>query len=150
MIKIIDVDKNNFWDVIKLSVGDMQKDFIESNAQSIAESKYYDGWKPVCVYNDDMLIGFAMYGKCSEDVEHNRVWLDRFMIDRNFQGKGYGKQSLGVLIRHIKKLYNVSEIYLSIFEENSLALKMYKNLGFEFNGELDYGGEKVMVLQLKE
>ena len=74
MIKIIDVDKNNFWDVTKLRVGDMQKDFIESNAQSIAESKYYDGWKPVCIYNDGMLIGFAMYGKCSEDVENNRVW----------------------------------------------------------------------------
>ena len=148
MIKIIDVDKNNFWDVTKLRVGDMQKDFIESNAQSIAESKYYDGWKPVCIYNDDMLIGFAMYGKCSEDVEKNRVWFDRFMIDSKFQGRGYGKQSLDVLIRHIEKLYNTSEIYLSIFEENILALEMYKNLGFNFNGEMDYGGERVMVLHL--
>ena len=148
-MKIIDVDKKNFWEVVKLKVGEGQEDYIESNAESIAEAKYYLGWKPVCIYNDNILIGFAMYGKCSEDSESNRVWLDRFMIDEKFQGKGYGKKSLMVLINHIEELYNTKKIYLSIFEKNKLALKMYKNLGFEFNGEVDYGGEKVMVLYLK-
>ncbi|HEL3620841.1 TPA: spermidine acetyltransferase, partial [Clostridioides difficile] len=43
--------------------------------------------------------------------------------------------------------YNCDELYLSIFEDNKMAIKLYKDFGFEFNGELDYGGEKVMVLK---
>lgn len=143
MIRLEAVNKVTFWEVIKLKVGKEQIDFIESNAQSIAESKYYEYWKPMCIFNDETIIGFTMYGKCEDDSE--RIWLDRFMIDKEYQGRGLGKKSLKYIIDILGKEYECTEIYISIFEDNKAALKMYKKEGFKFNGEFDYGGEKVMV-----
>ena len=138
-------DKCNWIDLINLSVKNNQSNFIESNLYSIAESKFEESWKTVGIYNDDILIGFSMYGK----LEDNRVWLDRFMIDHKFQGRGYGKLSLKFLIDSLYREYECEEIYLSIYEDNINAIKLYKSYGFEFNGELDTKGEKVMVLDIK-
>jgi diamine N-acetyltransferase len=138
-------DKCNWIDLINLSVKNNQSNFIESNLYSIAESKFEEAWKTVGIYNDDILIGFSMYGK----LEDNRVWLDRFMIDHKFQGRGYGKLSLKFLIDSLYREYECEEIYLSIYEDNINAIELYKSYGFEFNGELDTKGEKVMVLDIK-
>ncbi|GAA0229135.1 GNAT family N-acetyltransferase [Metaclostridioides mangenotii] len=138
-------DKCNWIDLINLSVKNNQSNFIESNLYSIAESKFEEAWKTVGIYNDDILIGFSMYGK----LEDNRVWLDRFMIDHKFQGRGYGKLSLKFLIDSLYREYECEEIYLSIYEDNINAIELYKTYGFEFNGELDTKGEKVMVLDIK-
>ena len=143
MIRLEEVDKKSFWDVTKLKVGEKQIDFIESNAQSIAESKYYEYWKPMCIYNDDIMIGFTMYGQIEK--EDNRVWLDRFMIDEKYQGRGFGKKALKYILKILEEEYCCDKVYISIFEDNKDALCMYEKEGFEFNGELDYGGEKVMV-----
>ncbi len=138
-------DKCNWIDLINLSVKNNQSNFIESNLYSIAESKFEEAWKTVGIYNDDILIGFSMYGK----LEDNRVWLDRFMIDHKFQGRGYGKLSLKFLIDSLYREYECEEIYLSIYEDNINAIELYKSYGFEFNGELDSKGEKVMILDIK-
>lgn len=45
--------------------------------------------------------------------------------------------------------YPNTDIYLSVYEENKTAVSLYKLFGFEFNGELDTKGEKVMVLKQK-
>ncbi|HEL3623408.1 TPA: GNAT family N-acetyltransferase, partial [Clostridioides difficile] len=86
-VRIADI--NNWHDLVSLSVDKSQLDYIESNALSIAESKFITAWVPVGIYDENSLIGFAMYGRLEDD----RVWLDRFMIDSKYQGKGYGKAS---------------------------------------------------------
>lgn len=139
------ITRDNFWEIINLKVNEDQFDYIEDNGRSIAESKYFDYWKPVGLYDDDLLIGFAMYGEVEGE---NRVWLDRYMIDKKFQNKGYGQKFLTILIDYIREIYNCNELYLSIFEENKNALRLYLKNGFNFNGEFDYGGEKVMMKTL--
>ncbi|MGL4741812.1 MAG: GNAT family N-acetyltransferase [Sarcina sp.] len=146
MIKLVKVDKENFHDVINLKVSENQINFIESNEDSIAESKCYKFWNPKCIYEDDILIGFCMYGQI--EFEDNRVWLDRFMIDEKYQGNGFGKKAFKHILDEIKKEYNCGQIYLSIFEENERSLKLYKENSFKFNGEVDYGGELVMVKRI--
>lgn len=108
-VRIADI--NNWRDLVNLSVDKSQLDYIESNALSIAESKFITAWIPVGIYDENSLIGFAMYGRLEDD----RVWLDRFMIDSKYQGRGYGKASLDFLVNHLKKEYNCDELYLSIF-----------------------------------
>lgn len=140
-----DINKENWKKVVDLRVKDEQSDFIESNALSIAESKYVENWIVKGIYLETELIGFTMYGYFDDD---KRVWLDRFMIDHKFQGKGYGKKVLLKLIEYIANEFKVKKIYLSIFENNKGALRLYEKIGFKFTGELDYGGEKVMELNL--
>ena len=73
------------------------------------------------------------------------MWLDRFLIDKRFQGRGYGKPTLKLLIERLVNEYNCTKIYLSIYDDNVNAIKLYEDLGFKFNGELDINGERVMV-----
>lgn len=74
--------------------------------------------------------------------------MDRFFIDQAFQGKGLGTRLLRFLICHIEKEFDCTEIFLSLYESNKLALALYHQFGFVFNGELDVNGEKVMVKHL--
>lgn len=144
-LSIRDIDENNWKEVIDLKVGNEQESFIESNIYSIAESKVFDYWVPSAIYLDDNIIGFAMFGyvPCED-----RVWLDRFMIDHKYQGKGYGKKALLHILKHLSKKFNTNKVFLSIFEDNINAIALYKKLGFKFNGELDFGGEKVMEISI--
>lgn len=86
-----------------------------------------------------------MYGAFEETDGEKRIWLDRFLIDHHFQGKGLGKQMLTALIEHLKQIYDCERIYLSLYEDNTVALTLYQKFGFKFNGELDINQEKVMV-----
>ena len=41
--------------------------------------------------------------------------------------------------------YPNNDIYLSVYEDNQHAIDLYRLYGFNFNGELDTKGEKIMV-----
>ncbi|NFG23084.1 GNAT family N-acetyltransferase [Clostridium botulinum] len=143
------VTYKNYGEVKSLHVAKGQEGFIETTEQCLNEAKNLDIWRPVGIYDDKKLIGFAMYGFFKNEGENGRVWLDRFMIGSYHQGKGYGKTSLILLINQLKKEYNCEEIFLSIYEANIIATKLYKEIGFKFNGEFDINKEKVMVLNLR-
>ena len=49
----------------------------------------------------------------------------------------------------LREQYPSEDIYLSVYEENRIAVALYQSCGFRFNGELDDKGEKVMVLKGK-
>lgn len=139
------VDNENFKDILSLKVKNEQIGFIETTKECLDEAKEESFWRPVGIYDDSILIGFAMYGCFKEDLKEDRIWLDRFLIDQNFQGRGYGKATLKLLIERLVTEYKCTKIYLSIYDNNVNAIKLYEELGFKFNGELDINGEKVMV-----
>lgn len=136
-----DINQND-KEILKLSVHKSQKDFIESIPQcmkEVREKSYGIDWHPIAISDGDCLIGFAMYGKSESD----HVWLDRFMIDKNYQGKGYGKLVLPLLIKKIKAEFNADILYLSVNERNKIAINLYKKNGFKFINELD-GKDPIM------
>ena len=81
-----------------------------------------------------------MYGRWQD----GRVWLDRFLIDQRFQGQGYGKAARRLLMLMLIEKYQTNKLYLSVYDTNSSAIRLYQQLGFVFNGELDTNGERVM------
>ncbi|MGL4570810.1 MAG: GNAT family N-acetyltransferase [Clostridium sp.] len=148
-IKLKRVCKENYKEILDLHIGEGQQGFIETTEECLKEAKERSLWRPVGIYNDDVLIGFAMYGLFKEEGAFGRVWLDRFMIGYEHQRKGYGRASLKVLINTLYDEYNYDEIYLSIYDNNKNAIKLYEDTGFYFNGELDINGEKVMVKKIR-
>lgn len=61
---------------------------------------------------------------------------------------GYAKIVVPLLIEKIKNEYNYNKLYLSVYEDNYIAINFYKKLGFEFNKEKDINGELIMVKKL--
>ncbi|MFI3114508.1 MAG: GNAT family N-acetyltransferase [Clostridia bacterium] len=133
----------NFEEKLDLKVQNHQTFFIESIDECLIEAKYYDGWNAYKIILNDEIIAFAMYGQFPE--ENNRVYLDRFFIDEKHQQKGYFRQIMPLLLEKIKKEYNISEIYLSVFRDNEVAFKLFLEQDFKEIGEVDLNGEIIMV-----
>ena len=144
-IEIREVTAENLKEVLSLHVSEIQKSYVESTKQCLKDAIECNCYRPAGLYKDGSIVGFAMYGFFPRDEKNGRVWLDRYLIDENFQGKGLGNIMLEALIMHLIKIYNCNKIYLSLYEDNQRALHLYQKFGFQFNGELDINGEKIMV-----
>lgn len=140
MVSLREITKQNFWDCISLEVGEGQKDYVTSNAVSLAQSKYQPECIPLGIFSDDEMVGFAMYCIDADDGEY---WIYRMMIDRRFQGRGYGKKALELLIDMIKKDKTHHRILLGVHKESLAAVALYSRVGFEFTGKV-YGAEHIM------
>ncbi len=142
------VTEENRTQVLHLHVAPNQKTFIETTAQCLAEADKESRWHPVAIYDEDTLVGFAMYGAFISPTKGECVWLDRFLIGEGFQHHGYGEQALVQLIDLLQEEYRCQRIYLSLYDDNTVAKALYQKHGFAFNGELDRNGERVMVKDL--
>ena len=76
-----------------------------------------------------------MYGWYWE--KRKSVWLDRFMIDQRYQGKGYAKRFLRLLIQFLQNKFECKTIYLSLHPDNKPAMGLYESFGFRLNGDID-------------
>ncbi len=125
-----------------------QEGFIESVRECLAEADALALWRPVCVYDGALLIGFAMYGLFPTPAP-GRLWLDRLLIDGRYQGRGYGRRAVAGLIERLAAEYPCERVYLSVYAENARAVQLYRRFGFRFNGERDTKGELVMERRLR-
>lgn len=147
-IEIIAVDEKNLREVLSLRVKKEQRTFIETPEQCLKEAETETWYEPAALYNDGIMVGFAMYGVYFGEEEGGRIWLDRYLIDERYQGQGLGNLILEALIQYLGERYEQRAIYLSVYDDNEVAVKMYKKFGFNFNGEFDINGESVMVKKL--
>lgn len=137
------VSDENRKEVEGLTVSSEQTGFIESVRECLQEADEFELWRPVGIYDNDTLIGFAMYGYFSEPAP-GQLWLDRLLIDKRYQGKGYGKQAVLMLLDRLHAEYQSGTVYLSVYENNPHAIKLYQQIGFQFNGKYDSKGEHIM------
>lgn len=143
-LHICEVTEKNWRSVAALNVAKDQQQFIESNAFSLAESLFERNGTSVGLYDGETLVGYAMYGWYLE--KRKSVWLDRFMIDQQYQGKGYAKRFLRILIQFLQDKYECKIIYLSLHPNNKLAMRLYESFGFRLNGDIDDDGPVVGVV----
>ena len=129
------IDKSNYWDCIELTVDDSQVDFVADNKQSLVEAAYEDGLYVLGIYKDDTMVGFVLY----DYDETIPGWsMSRFMIGKQFQGKGYGKQAAKAFLDYFKEHHNAENLFISVSLENAVARKMYSDIGFKEINEVEY------------
>lgn len=105
------VNDENRKEVEGLTVFSEQAGFIESVNECLQEADELELWRPVGIYDSDTLIGFAMYGYFPEPTP-GQLWLDRLLIDKKYQGKGYGKQAVFSLLDRLHAEYQSDTVYL--------------------------------------
>lgn len=141
-----DIDGTNESIVKKIELKPGQEGFIETVDECLKEASKYKEWHPVAIYCYEKIIGFAMYGSFGPNKD---TWIDRIMIDKKYQGKGFGKTAMKSLIDIVSKEYEVNTIYLSIVEGNKLAYNLYKSIGFEYMNEKDANGELIFHYKIE-
>ena len=164
MIHLEKINAENVWDVIDLKVKREQKSFVASNQISIIQAYAAIDTKcdafPFAVLNGKKAVGFLMvcynegafyeiYGGEPPKSLVNNYSVCRLMIDKRYQGKGYGRQALQLALDFIKTWPCGKAEYceISYEPENTAAKTLYQSFGFEENGEMD-GDEVVAVLKL--
>ncbi|MGL4521599.1 MAG: GNAT family N-acetyltransferase [Bacilli bacterium] len=150
MIKIEKVTERNMEQLHSLKLHTHQQDWIETIDECLEEAAQSPNWCPVALYDNEVLIGFAMYGRFADEGINGRVWFDRLLIDAAVQGKGYGRACARLLLLRIFESYQDDIVHLSVYEENEAAIKLYESIGFRFTGEVDTKGEKMMTIHRSE
>lgn len=145
------VDDTNRDAVVALRVASNQTQYIETNAESLREMdidvKY--AWTCYALCRDNQPVGFMMIG--AENKKERYVWLDRFMMDRNEQGKGVGSTFLQLTIEWMQERFDVDDLILSLHPTNELAKRFYAKGGFEDSGLIDESnGEEIWVYHVKQ
>ncbi|QSB09069.1 GNAT family N-acetyltransferase [Lysinibacillus sp. FSL K6-0057] len=150
MIELRKITGDNIEEVIALEVGENQKDFIETtNLRSFADAHALnaDGIPatPLAIYVDEVAVGFLMYIYDTLDHEsfENEVFYGKksyfiwhIMIDKRYQGKGYGKLSFEKMLMDIETMPNGEAEYITLFyrTSNVIAKTLYASFGFVDTG----------------
>ncbi len=159
MIHLEKLTYENFDDVFDLRVKKEQYPFVADNCYSVAEAyvTMMNGGHvfPFAIYNDKQLVGFIQlaYGESADQdgvsVEKDNYEIWRLMIDKRYQGRGYGREALKLALDFIRTwpCGKAELCWISYEPENEIARKLYASLGFEETGEMD-DDEIVAVLKL--
>ncbi|MBR2570569.1 MAG: GNAT family N-acetyltransferase [Clostridia bacterium] len=158
-LHLVKADAQNFWSLMDLRVAKEQERFVASNAVSLAEAydTRADGRFVQCfgICDGENPVGFAMIGHNSEEYEgmaevyRHSYNLWRFMIDRRYQKRGFGRDALKLLLDYVRSFPDGAEALWSTswVPGNEAAAKLYRDFGFVENGEKD-GDEIVAVMKL--
>ena len=139
-----EIDKTNYWDCMALTIDDSQEGFVADNKQSLVEAAYEDGLYTLGIYHEKTMVGFVLY---DYDDTFPGWSMSRFMIGKQFQGKGYGKTAARAFLDYFKEKHNADKLYISVSLENTVARKMYASIGFEEIKEIEY---TFLGMQFKE
>lgn len=160
MLKLKKINRKNVGEILKLEIFDNQKSFVATNNISIIEAYLAiienDHVFTFGIYNDDVPVGFLMIGfdVNSDDADapkiakgNYNIW--RLMIDKTFQGKGFGKKAIELALEFINTFPcgTAKYCWLSYENDNYVARQLYQSVGFVETDEKD-GEEIVAILKL--
>jgi len=159
-IELREITWDNVDDVVELAVAESQKGYVYPNGYSLAHA--YVSTKdeypeiPFAIYNDEILIGFTLMNFCPADENKYEnddeacYYISRFMIDKKYQGKGFGFKGMEKVVAFLKAFPQgeAGSIYLSYNPVNTAARKLYASLEFVETGQVDDDGDTIARLEL--
>ena len=145
-IRLAEIDKYNMWDILDLKIKREQKHFLADNVWSLAQAyvsnKTEGAAYPLGIYHNKKPVGFILiifnYPEAIDDPDAPEIFRDnyyiqRFMIDKRYQGRGYGKKAIQQAIEFVKTFPHgkADRLWVYYEEENTAARKLFCSCGFE-------------------
>lgn len=129
------IHEGNYEECMNLRTSVANADFVDSVAWSLAEAwVFYDVSRPFAIYADEVMVGYVlMY------IGENNPQIINFMIDSNFQKRGYGSVAARLCVDYLCKECNASKISLPVEPENIIAQKFWSNIGFKMTDDMEDG-----------
>lgn len=145
VVTLRDVTEDNLRPVMDLEVTPQQRNFVAPNSRSIAEHAYTtEAWLQA-IYADDEPVGLVLL---SERRSVPRFYLWRFMIDRRYQGMGFGAAAMEHVFARVRSFPEGDELYLTYVPHPEGPRGFYAGLGFEDTGVV-HEGEHEMRIRLR-
>lgn len=138
-VSLEELTADNFRAVLKLTVGADQQGFVAPNPWSIAEAHFHpEAWYRG-IYANGVPVGFVML------AVGDAPGLWRLMIDARYQGRGYGRDAMKMIIAHVRDTLGAASLTTSYVPGPGNPSPFYESLGFVETGEVDEG-ERVLKL----
>ena len=137
MLKLIEVNEENWLDFRRLSISETQKGFLDSPLGILARGYVYrhDRARVIGIADDDTVVGVALVKDL--DDEPACYDLQQFMIDAQFQGKGYGTAALRMLLSKLEKEQKYDCVEVCVKKNDAAALRIYEKVGFVDTSYID-------------
>lgn len=106
----------------------------DSRKFSLKESyEWYEKYKPDywIIFNDDKKIGYFRLSNHSVINKNIYIGAD---IAPQYRNLGYGKASYLKFIPNLFEMYDLHKISLEVLSTNTVAISLYKSLGFVVDG----------------
>lgn len=144
MVELREIGRDNLEEVLKLGVAESQKAFVSSPAHSLAQAWVYrETAFPFAIYADGVPVGFVMLGYYESRKQYT-LW--KFMIDRRYQNRGYGRAALRLAIGYLTETFGAREIYTGVILGNEAAKRLYLSAGFAETGLVEDNMEELRLL----
>ena len=150
VVTLREVTTENFRDVLNLRVSPDQREYVASNDRSVAEAHFHQEAWFRAIYADETPVGFLMLHdeNLREQVRQDDYYfLWRLMVDERFQGLGFGRRAVLLLVQHIRRRPNATALLTSFHPGHSGPRGFYHKLGFAETGK-HVGEEVEMRLEL--
>lgn len=137
MLKLIDVNEENWLEIRRLSVSEAQRGFLDSAVGILARGYVYrhNRARVIGIDHQGTLIGVAMIKDLDE--EPACYDLQQFMIDRHYQGKGYGTKALQLILSKLEAERKYDSVEVCVKKDDAAALRVYEKVGFVDTGYVD-------------
>lgn len=144
LVELRPVDETNWQDVVALAVDATQADYVPPPVYSLAEAYALDSYEPLAIVAGDEVVGFAMTRTRRPGetpwfgASH---WLSRFLVDRRYQRRGYGRAALAQLLARLAEDPRCEAVSVSYHPSNDAARRLYAQAGFEAGETAPWGEE---------
>ena len=131
------IDEDNFIDAFNLKLASGQEAYVSHPIRSLAQAYVYrNQCTPFGIYHEDKMVGYVMV-IYDYDIPEYDIW--HMMIDASEQGHGYGREALQRVLEYIKRkpFGDSNRVALTCNKDNTIALALYQNIGFELTGNDD-------------
>lgn len=145
MLHLVDINEDNWR--LPLKVREDQVTYVSSPEKLLARAYAYRnlGSRAFYIYDGDIPVGMGLYHDCEALKSYD---LSQLFIDERYQGKGYGKASVRLVLDEMKQEGKYDKVVLCYIEGNDAAYNLYRAFGFAQTGVRD-GNEIAMSLELK-
>ena len=139
MIHLVDIDPDNWR--LGLQVAQSQRKFVSSAPWLLARAYGYREYRPnaFVIYDEETPVGMGLYYDCPDLEAYN---FSQLFIDERYQGRGYGKETVRLVLDAMKKDGKYSKVDLCYIEGNDAAQKLYESFGFV---EIDRDEDEIVM-----
>ena len=137
MLKLIEIDEQNWLEVRKLTVVQSQEAFLDSPLGILARGYVYrhDRARVIGIAKDGAVIGVALVRDLDE--EPACYDLQQFMIGAQYQGQGYGTAALRLILSELETERKYGCVEVCVKKADAAALRVYEKVGFVDSGYID-------------
>ena len=137
MIRLVEINEENWMDYAALTVREDQRGFLDTAVGILARGYVYRACRArvIGIADGETAVGLALVKDLDE--EPACYDLQQFLIDRKWQGRGFGTAALRLILAELEEERKYGCVEVCVKETDAAALHVYEKLGFTDTGWID-------------